>query len=95
MLVHHTSEWKGRATQGAAKALLGKVFLIQEKWQQAESKLAEVVALDYELLENYEDNFNGKGENGSEIILKFNLQLISPMVMTKDKYLTLKFPLMR
>lgn len=75
--------------------LLGKVFLFQEKWQQAESKLAEVVALDYELLENYEDNFNGKEENGSESILKFNLQLISPMVMTKDKYLTLKFPLMR
>lgn len=70
MLVHHTSEWKGRATQGAAKALLGKVFLFQEKWQQAESKLAEVVALDYELLENYEDNFNGKGENGSESIFE-------------------------
>ncbi len=70
LLMEHPAEWKGRATQGAAKALLGKVYLFQEKWPQAESKLAEVVAMDYALLDNYADNFNGNSENGPESIFE-------------------------
>lgn len=70
MLVEHSGEWLGRATQGAAKALLGKAYLFQEKWSQAEAKLAEVVAMDYALLENYADNFNGSAENGSESVFE-------------------------
>ncbi len=70
MLLEHAAEWKGRATKGAARALLGKVYLFQEKWPQAEAKFAEVVAMDYDLLDNYEDNFNGNGENGSESIFE-------------------------
>ncbi|WP_222982434.1 RagB/SusD family nutrient uptake outer membrane protein [Flagellimonas meishanensis] len=70
MVLEHSGEWKGRATQGAAKALLGKAYLFQEKWAQAEAKFAEVVAMDYALLENYEDNFNGRAENGSESVFE-------------------------
>lgn len=70
LLTEHAAEWKGRATKGAAKALLGKVYLFQEKWPQAESKLAEVVAMDYALLDNYADNFNGNSENGPESIFE-------------------------
>lgn len=70
LLTEHPAEWKGRATQGAAKALLGKVYLFQEKWAPAESKFAEVVGMGYTLLENYEDNFNGNAENGSESIFE-------------------------
>lgn len=70
LLTEHSSEWKGRATQGAAKALLGKAYLFQEKWTTAESKLAEVLGMGYSLLDNYADNFNGSAENGSESIFE-------------------------
>lgn len=70
MITSHTSEWKGRATRGSAKALLGKVYLFQEKWAEAETKLAEVLGMGYSLLPNYADNFNGSSENGSESIFE-------------------------
>jgi len=70
MLESHPTDWKGRATKGAAKALLGKVYLFQEKWVEAEEKLAEVVGMNYLLLPNYADNFNGNGENGSESVFE-------------------------
>ncbi|MCL6267734.1 RagB/SusD family nutrient uptake outer membrane protein [Flagellimonas myxillae] len=70
LLTEHAAEWRGRATVGAARALLGKAYLFQEKWSEAESKFAQVVAMDYALLENYEDNFNGNGENGSESVFE-------------------------
>ncbi len=64
-----SSPWVGRATSGAAKSLLGKAYLFQEKWGEAEGKLGEVVSSGtYTLLDNYADNFNGEGENGSESI---------------------------
>lgn len=62
----------GRATKGAAKALLGKAYLFQEKWPLAETKFGEVVnSGTYSLLPNYADNFNGVGENGSESVFEF------------------------
>ena len=70
LLASHPSEWKGRATSGAAKSLLGKVYLFQEKWGQAESKLAEVTGMGYSLLPNYADNFNGNSENGNESVFE-------------------------
>ncbi|WP_108809219.1 RagB/SusD family nutrient uptake outer membrane protein [Aquimarina spinulae] len=70
LLTEHSSEWKGRATQGAAKALLGKAYLFQEKWSQAEVKLGEVTDMGYSLLTNYADNFNGAAENGNESIFE-------------------------
>ncbi len=67
----HGAQWTGRATKGAAKALLGKVYLFQEKWGDAETKLGEVVGSNnYALLDNYADNFNGNGENGSESLFE-------------------------
>ena len=38
----YNDENLGRATKGAAKAFLGKVFLFREKWTQAESKFKEI-----------------------------------------------------
>ena len=71
LLESHEAQWLGRATKGAAQALLGKVYLFQEKWVEAESKLGDVVASQqYTLLDNYEDNFNGKEENGSESVFE-------------------------
>jgi len=70
LLLSYSEEWKGRATKGAAKSLLGKVYLFQEKWASAESKFAEVTGLGYSLLPNYADNFNGSSENGNESIFE-------------------------
>lgn len=52
----------GRATSGAAKALLGKVYLTQNKYPEAEAKLAEVVnGQVYALLENESGSLNNEG----------------------------------
>jgi len=89
MLLEHPAEWSGRATKGAARALLGKVYLFQEKWALAEAKLAEVVAMDYALLENYEDNFNGNSENGAESI--FEIQFSGDRSNGNDERQVLNF----
>ncbi len=60
---------KGRATQGAAKALLAKTYLQQRKWQEAADKAMEVIeGGNYDLFENYIDNFRLETENGIEHI---------------------------
>ena len=52
----------GRATSGAAKALLGKVYLTLNKYSEAETKLAEVInSKVYALLENEAGSLNNKG----------------------------------
>lgn len=59
----------GRATQGAAKALLGKVYLTTGEFQKAESKLKEVTTMGYALLPDYNSLFDyTKNEHHSEYI---------------------------
>jgi len=47
----------GRPTLGAAKALLGRVYLTLGNFQQAESKLMEVTTMGYDLEPDYESIF--------------------------------------
>jgi SusD family. len=59
----------GKATKGAAKALLGKVYLTRKDFIKAEAKLQEVTTLGYALLPNYNDLFDyTKNEHHSEYI---------------------------
>jgi hypothetical protein len=60
----------GRATQGAAKALLSKVYLTEEKWQNAADKAAEVIngGYGYGLFANYSQVFLPVYKNGIEHI---------------------------
>lgn len=59
----------GRATKGAAKALLGKAYLTRKNFTKAEAKLQEVTTMGYALLPNYNDLFNyTKNEHHSEYI---------------------------
>ncbi|HET7361199.1 MAG TPA: RagB/SusD family nutrient uptake outer membrane protein, partial [Salinimicrobium sp.] len=67
----------GRATQGAAKALLGKVYLQQEKFAEAAAQLAEVNGTPggtskygYQLLDNYGHLFDGEHAFNSESIFE-------------------------
>lgn len=61
----------GRATKGAAQALLGKVYLYRENYPQAAIELNAVVASGaYSLLENFEDNFSESFENNQESLFE-------------------------
>jgi hypothetical protein len=67
----------GRVTQGAAKALLGKVYLYEKKWALAASTLAEVngapggtSTYGYRLQTNYGDVFSPKNKFNSESIFE-------------------------
>ncbi len=69
--IQYPSEDLGRATKGAAKALLAKAFLYQEKWQRSFDLCGEVIAsAQYSLLSNYEDVWREVGENKSESIFE-------------------------
>jgi len=67
----------GRVTKGAAKALLGKVYLYEKKWAEAASQLAEVngtpgstSAFGYRLLSNFGDIFKPTNKFNSESIFE-------------------------
>ena len=59
----------GRATKGAAQALLGKVYLYQDKFSEAASMLQNVIGL-YSLVSDYESQFLKAGENGPESVFE-------------------------
>lgn len=60
---------KGRATSGAAKALLGKVYLYQGKNAQAAAVLGDVIASGmYSLIPDYNDLFLASSEGNSETV---------------------------
>ena len=62
--VAYTGSDIGRATQGAAKTLLGKVYLTQKDFPQAVAKLKEVVdGRTYDLAPQYRDNFDPAKSN--------------------------------
>ncbi|SHM50709.1 Starch-binding associating with outer membrane [Chitinophaga jiangningensis] len=79
----YASEYKGRATKGAAKALLAKTYLYQEKWAQAEAKFRELHGK-YALNANYVDNFNGTKENGPESI--FEIQWSGDRTVSDERH---------
>jgi tetratricopeptide (TPR) repeat protein len=54
----HKGKDMGRATKGAAKALLGKVYLTRKDFINAETKLQEVTVMGYALLPDFNDLFN-------------------------------------
>jgi tetratricopeptide (TPR) repeat protein len=62
----------GRATSGAAKAVLGKVYLTLKQYPEAENKLKEVMEMEsqgtYGLLPNYADVFKTANKNGKESV---------------------------
>ncbi len=60
---------KGRATKTAAQALLGKVYLYQDKFAEAANTLENVIG-QHSLVNNYEDQFLSSGENGPESVFE-------------------------
>jgi hypothetical protein len=72
----YSSQEYGRATSGAAKALLGKVYLTQKKYSEAVTILNDVIS-QYSLLPNIADVFDTDNKTNNEIIfaIKFNKEL--------------------
>jgi hypothetical protein len=61
----------GRATKGAAQALLGKAYLYQEKYAEAAEVLDRVInSGTYSLVDNYNSIFEEEGENGPESVFE-------------------------
>ncbi|MFT4831998.1 MAG: hypothetical protein ACI815_001649 [Psychroserpens sp.] len=61
----------GRATKGAAQALLGKVYLYQDKFSEAATVLDEVInSGPYDLVTNYNSIFEQSGENNIESVFE-------------------------
>jgi starch-binding outer membrane protein, SusD/RagB family len=61
----------GRATKGAAQALLGKAYLYQEKFQDAANVLENLINDgNYSLVSDYSKIFEHEGENGPESVFE-------------------------
>lgn len=61
----------GRTTKGAAQALLGKVYLYQNKFVEAATVLEAVISSGkYSLVSDYASIFENDGENGAESVFE-------------------------
>jgi hypothetical protein len=66
----------GRATKGAAQALLAKAYLYQDKWQQSFDMSGNVItSSQYSLLADYAKVWREVGENGTESIYEVQASL--------------------
>lgn len=64
-----TSDQKGRITKGACLALLGKVYLYQDKFDEAAATLETVITEGpYDLIDDYNDLFSVVNEGHSETV---------------------------
>lgn len=82
---HGTSD-KGRATEGAARALLGKVYLTLQQYDLAIEQLRRVTQLGYALMPNYRDNFVPELKNGQESIFEIQYLGAQPALASDFMY---------
>ncbi|MDB5249702.1 MAG: RagB/SusD family nutrient uptake outer membrane protein [Segetibacter sp.] len=67
----------GRVTSGAAKTLLGNVYIVQKKWPEAEALLKEVVTSgEYDLMPDYSNAFSGTNSNKNNKESVFEVQFM-------------------
>jgi hypothetical protein len=69
-------KWLGRVTRGAATAYLGKSYLFQGKWTEAETEFKLVTGMGYELESDYFSLFSGLNEHNNESIWEINFSSI-------------------
>lgn len=70
---------KGRITKYAAQALLGKVYLYQNKYSAAATMLDNVITPNaFNLVSNYASMFLASGENGPESVFEIQYSNTSP-----------------
>jgi hypothetical protein len=65
------AEQTGRATRGAALALLGKAYLFQDKFSESAAAFEQLFAdNNYSLVSDYNSLFEAEGENGTESVFE-------------------------
>jgi len=70
----------GRASKGAAKGLLAKLYMVQKNFPKAEQYCQEIIgSMQYSLQPKYSDNFLPVGENGRESIFEINAAALEPI----------------
>lgn len=69
----------GRATRGAATALLGKMYLFRQEWQKAADafSLLQATPYKYSLITDFEQNFLSVNENNEESVFEVQLEYFS------------------
>jgi hypothetical protein len=97
------AETRGRATKGAAQALLAKVYAQQHKYTESLEYSNKVLAnINYALLADYDDLFDGNHENSTEAIFEiqydvasegdWGIQLLTPFSLTGDQWIKFNTP---
>ncbi len=79
---------RGRATQQAALAFLGRSYLAQKKWEEAANVYKQIIDLNENIIDpNYESLFNGTNEASKEIIFATQYQQdLAPNAMLQHNY---------
>ncbi len=76
-LLSKSKQEAGRATSGAAKTLLGNVYIVQKKWAEAEAVLKDVVnSNEYSLMPEYNNAFSGTNSNKNNQESVFEVQFL-------------------
>lgn len=70
----YSEQDQGRATEGAARTLLAKVYMWRDQYGDAQEELREVMNMGYSLLSDYSAIFDKSNENNEEVI--FSIQYI-------------------
>lgn len=84
----YPAEELGRATKGAAQALLAKVAMYRKKWDVVKKLTDDIIDSGiYSLTNNYEDIWKAIGENNAESIFEIQARAESPAAGV-DKYST-------
>lgn len=82
----------GRATKGAAAALLGKAYMQQLKWAQAASAFEEVINSGrYKLISDYPSLFTGTNENSEESIFEIQYSAQKPKGIDESQPLPMNY----
>ena len=70
--VTYPPEWLGRVTKGAAVALLGRSYLYEKKWSDAQAELTKLTTapFTYTLADNYNDLFSQANQTNPETIFQ-------------------------
>ena len=78
----YKSEDLGRATKGAAKGILAKLYMVQNKYDKALLLSEEIISSgQYSLLTNYNQIFTQTGENGAESIFEIGAVALQASVV--------------
>lgn len=79
------AQYKGRATWGAATALLGKVYMFQKRYDEAIILFEEIINSGlYKLVPVYYELFTGLNENSEEVIFELQFDWQRPNDVTES-----------